>query len=220
MKKIVLASALVGLVAVSNGAAASEFTINPMLGVSHNKAFKPNVAAGVELGYKDVLFGYTYTGDKKDSTQSEVFDFDGSAAQVTAGSNEQFKAHSVYLGYQFAVGTGHLAVKVGVDYSKYRNSLGIHASTLPNSNEFHKAGVSLNGSSGYELSPMVGVGYYLDNGLNFNLHYTFQSGDRDMTVSGSGYIDDKKGSTAGKRVKSAFDNKDLGTVMFTVGYRF
>ncbi|WP_028773952.1 hypothetical protein [Shewanella waksmanii] len=220
MKKLLLVTTLTGLVSVSSVSHAAELTVNPLLGVSHNKAFKSNVAAGIELGYSDVLFGYTYTGGANSSQLSESVGLEKSSAQVNAYSDDKYKAHSLYVGYQFAVGRGHLAVKAGADFSKYRANAGFQAATMPGSAVQADMGLGLNASSSYEFSPMVGIGYYLNNGFNFNLHYTFQSGDRDMKVNGSGYINNDKGSMSSKRFKNGYDNKDLGTVMFTVGYRF
>ncbi|MDR8524576.1 hypothetical protein [Shewanella fidelis] len=234
MKKALLTCALSSVVAisaitVSHSAMASDFTINPMVGASKNKAMGSNVAVGLEAGYKDFIVGYTYTGetDKRGNNESFGFDdIDGDNEPVwrsfdaSVYTTEKYKAHTLYVGYQFAVGAGHLAVKAGADFSKYSASAGFDAKEYNQGGILNKAGMGLEGTSNTEVHPMVGVGYYLDNGLNFNLHYTFQNGSRDMKYSASGYNNNDKGSVNLGRGKSDLENKDFGTWMFTVGYRF
>ncbi|MEZ9596598.1 hypothetical protein AB4298_18385 [Shewanella sp. 10N.261.52.F9] len=233
MKKALLTCVLssvvaVSAIAVSPIAAASDFTINPMVGASKNKAMGTNVATGLEAGYKDFILGYTYTGETEKDSQSTSFNIDeafpGGADFHTIDASvyqkEKYKAHTLYLGYQFQLGSGHLAVKAGADFSKYDGSLGFSAQEVVPGGVAHKAGMNIKGKSNTEVRPMVGVGYYLDNGVNFNLHYTFQTGARDLNYSASGYIDGNSGSTPIGKGKNHMQNKDFGTWMFTVGYRF
>lgn len=230
MKKLVVACALTSMLALSASANASEFTINPMVGASHSKAGGTNAALGLEAGYSDFIFGYTYTGDENKSESKysyEAVDPDFNDAPdvnlgVTAYSNDKYKAHTLYAGYQFDLGAGHLAVKAGVEMSKYStsNGFGMQEFTAAGKPTENKLGASINGSSDYEYAPMVGVGYYMDNGLNFNLHYTWQDGKRDMSYSASGYINKESGKSPSHRVKNDVSNRDFSTVMFTVGYRF
>ncbi|MPY25962.1 outer membrane beta-barrel protein [Shewanella sp. YLB-07] len=227
MKKVLLACAVTSMLALSASASASEFTLNPMLGASNNKAFGTNLALGLEAGYQNFIFGYTYTGDKNESNWSAAsddihvipFDING-VIQADAYTNESYKAHTLYVGYQFAVGAGHLAVKAGAEFSKYKMGAGADFTEMAPGGISHDTGLHLNASSSTVVSPMIGVGYYMDNGLNFNLHYTIQSGDRDMDYSARAYMDGKSTSGSLGRVKNEIDNKDFSTVMFTVGYRF
>ncbi|ABZ75840.1 hypothetical protein Shal_1271 [Shewanella halifaxensis HAW-EB4] len=232
MKKVLLTSVLssvlaVSAMAVSHTASASDFTINPMVGASKNKAMGTNVAAGLEAGYKDFILGYTYTSetDKRSNTESFGFD-DGDTApdwrsfDASLYTTEKYKAHTLYVGYQFAVGPGHLAVKAGADFSKYSANAGFDVIEYNQGGTLNKAGMGLEAKSNTVVSPMVGVGYYLDNGLNFNVHYTFQNGARDMKYSASGYNNSKPEAVSLGRAKNDLENKDFGTWMFTVGYRF
>ncbi|GIU13160.1 hypothetical protein [Shewanella sp. MBTL60-007] len=234
MKKVLLTSVLssvlaVSAMAVSHTASASDFTINPMVGVSKNKAMGSNVAAGLEAGYKDFILGYTYTGetDKRNwSTNSgnvgpvPFADDNAEYIELNTYTKEKYKAHTLYVGYQFAVGAGHLAVKAGADFSKYSASAGFAAQDVAPGGIVNYAGLDLNAQSNTVVRPMVGVGYYLDNGLNFNLHYTFQNGARDLKYSASGYNNSKPEAVSLGRGKNDLENKDFGTWMFTVGYRF
>ncbi|WP_077755770.1 outer membrane beta-barrel protein [Shewanella psychrophila] len=224
MKKLVVACALTSMIALSATANASEFTINPLVGASHSKASGTNLALGLEAGYSDFIFGYTYTGDKNETSSNYAFfdtEIHDSALNINTYDNDKFKAHSLYVGYQFDLGAGHLAVKAGVELSKYSRSMGVNLSEInQGGNAGHKAGLGITGTSNYEYSPMVGVGYYMNSGLNFNLHYTFQDGKRDMNISAHGYNDNESKSEAITRAKKAVSNRDFGAVMFTVGYRF
>ncbi|GIU36314.1 outer membrane beta-barrel protein [Shewanella schlegeliana] len=232
MKKVLLTSVLssvlaVSAMAVSHTASASDFTINPMIGASKNKAMGTNVAAGLEAGYKDFILGYTYTGETDNRSNTESFGFDDNdenekpvwrSFDASVHTSEKYKAHTLYVGYQFAVGAGHLAVKAGADFSKYSASTGFGITEYSQGGTLNKAGIGLEAQSNTEVRPMVGVGYYLDNGLNFNVHYTFQNGSRDMKYSASGYNNSKPKSISLGR--NDLENKDFGTWMFTVGYRF
>ncbi len=227
MKKVLCACVLTSMFAVS-AASASEFTINPMVGASHSKAGGTNAAVGLEAGYSDFIFGYTYTGDENKSESKYTYEpidpvFDQSESiKANLYANDKYKAHTLYAGYQFDLGAGHLAVKAGVEMSKYNtsNGFGMQEYSFDGKATAHKLGASINGASNYEYAPMVGVGYYMDNGLNFNLHYTWQDGKRDMNYSASGYVGNESGKTASHKIKNDVSNKDFSTVMFTVGYRF
>lgn len=222
MKKVLLACAVTSMLALSASASASEFTINPMVGVSNNKAFGSNVALGLEAGYQDIIFGYTYTGDKDESNWSassedrNVVPFaDMTMINATAYTKESFKAHSVYVGYQFAMRGGHIAVKAGAEFSKYKQNAGLALTeSMPGAE--NSVGFDAYSNSNNVVKPMVGVGYYMDNGLNFNLHYTFHSGDRDM--KGEAKFFGLPG--AKETLNYSVADKDFSTVMFTVGYRF
>ncbi|WP_108944181.1 hypothetical protein [Shewanella halifaxensis] len=228
MKKALLTCALSSVVAisaitVSHSAMASDFTINPMVGASKNKAMGSNVAVGLEAGYKDFIVGYTYTGetDKRSNTHSFDGEVDGwQSFDASLNTKEKYKAHNLYVGYQFNVGPGHLALKAGADFSKYSASTGFAVKEILDGGSAEVAGLNLRADGNTVVRPMIGVGYYLDNGLNFNLHYTFQNGSRDMKYSASGYYYNEKGAVNLGRGKNDIENKDFGTWMFTVGYRF
>ncbi|RTR38623.1 hypothetical protein EKG38_12925 [Shewanella canadensis] len=225
MKKVLLACALTSMLALSASASASEFTINPMVGVSNSKAMGTKAAIGLEAGYSDFVFGYTYSGAEKGQNMNTSFETDVMSGapdvemiQVSGSERNDYKAHTLYLGYQFSVGAGQLAVKAGAEFSKLK-AVGQYEfnNATPGQEAVDIAELSLNTASSTVIKPMIGVGYYMDNGLNFNLHYTFHSGDRDM--KGTGSILDARGTDAGA-VSYSIDDKDFSTVMFTVGYRF
>ncbi|WP_076410689.1 hypothetical protein [Shewanella sp. UCD-KL12] len=222
MKKILCACALTSML-VASAVSASEFTINPMVGASHSKAGGTNAAVGLEAGYSDFIFGYTYTGDE--NKNSDTYDFqhpdvnDGISVSADTFSQDKYRAHSLYAGYQFDLGAGHLAVKAGVEMSKYSVGTGFDLRENGDGGITNTAGLNVSGSSNYEYAPMVGVGYYMDNGLNFNLHYTWQDGQRDMSYSASAY-NAKPVTSPSHKVKNDVSNRDFSTVMFTVGYRF
>ncbi|MPY26549.1 outer membrane beta-barrel protein [Shewanella psychropiezotolerans] len=229
MKKVLLACALTSIVAISSIATAnaSEFTINPMIGASHSKAGGVNSAIGLEAGYGDFLFGYTYTGNSNDFSISHSEDelnpvpFADKDYSASVYSNDKFNAHALYVGYQFDMGSGHLAVKAGVELSKFKQKAGMSSSMVIDTDggigrDINS--VNFTSESNYEYAPMVGVGYYMNNGLNFNLHYTWQNGTRDMKNSAQGTFNGVQDSK--KFANSEVANKDFSTVMFTVGYRF
>lgn len=215
-------SALV-LSAAMGTAMASEFTINPMVGVAKNKAMGTSAALGLEAGYKDFILGYSYTGDSNKDDLSKHFEplqptpFDNAAQQTKAHYNDDYKAHTVYAGYQFALGSGYLALKAGAEFSILKMNAGVGVyDVIPGGQNLAESG-SISTSSNTVVKPMVGVGYYMDNGLNFNLHYTIHSGNRDMNGSA-------KRSDNNSAEKATFNgqiaDKDFSTLMFTVGYRF
>ncbi|WP_394146830.1 hypothetical protein [Shewanella atlantica] len=225
MKKVLLACAVTSMLALSASATASEFTLNPMVGASNSKAMGTKAAVGLEAGYSDFIFGYTYSGAEKGQNIDTSFETDVMPGapdvemiQVNGSERNDFKAHTLYLGYQFDVGAGQLALKAGAEFSKLK-SVGNYDlnNATPGQDYVDRAELGLNASSSTVVKPMIGVGYYMDNGLNFNLHYTFHSGDRDM--KGTGSILDARGTDAGAVSYSVAD-KDFSTVMFTVGYRF
>ncbi|WP_299791732.1 hypothetical protein [uncultured Shewanella sp.] len=225
MKKVLLACAVTSMLALSASATASEFTLNPMVGASNSKAMGTKAAVGLEAGYSDFIFGYTYSGGEKGQNIDTSFETDVMPGapdvemiQVNGSERNDFKAHTLYLGYQFDVGAGQLALKAGAEFSKLK-SVGNYDlnNATPGQDYVDRAELGLNASSSTVVKPMIGVGYYMDNGLNFNLHYTFHSGDRDM--KGTGSILDARGTDAGAVSYSVAD-KDFSTVMFTVGYRF
>ena len=225
MKKLVIACALTSMFVLSASANASEFTINPMVGASHSKASGTNAALGLEAGYSDFIFGYTYSGAEKgqdvNASDRNYVDNDGPRVEmlhVSGSERNDYKAHTLYLGYQFDIGAGQLAVKAGAEFSKLK-TVGQYEfnNATPGQEAVDIAELSLNTASSTVIKPMIGVGYYMDNGLNFNLHYTFHSGDRDM--KGTASILDVRGTDAVPATYSVAD-KDFSTVMFTVGYRF
>lgn len=227
MKKVIIASVLSCMFAGSAMASAvpqgqdEGFTINPMIGVANNKAFGNQVALGLEAGYNNFLFGYTINGDKeKNSFHQQDFDpVDGQqeSHDLSAYSKEKYKAHQMYVGYKFDIGYGKLAIKAGTEASKVKIKNGIRVEEVIQGGTANPMGYDMNVSSKHVFKPMVGVGYHLDNGINFNVHYTFHKGDRDVSGSATAYGPDGS-KTVG--VKSKTSDKDLSTVMFTVGYRF
>ncbi|ABV35989.1 hypothetical protein Ssed_1378 [Shewanella sediminis HAW-EB3] len=225
MKKVLLACAVTSMLALSASATASEFTLNPMVGVSNSKAMGTKAAIGLEAGYSDFVFGYTYSGAEKGQNINTSFETDvmpGSPdvemIQVNGSERNDYKAHTLYLGYQFDIGAGQLALKAGAEFSKLK-SVGQYElnNATPGQETVDIAELSLNTASSTVIKPMIGVGYYMNNGLNFNLHYTFHNGDRDM--KGTGSVLDARGTDAGP-VSYSTSDKDFSTVMFTVGYRF
>lgn len=227
MKKVLLACAVTSMLALSASASASEFTLNPMVGASNSKAMGTKAAIGLEAGYSDFIFGYTYSGGEKgqdvNSSFRDYVNNDGpriEMVQVSGSERDDYKAHTLYLGYQFDIGAGQLAVKAGAEFSKLK-SVGQYefnnATPGQEGVDVDIAELSLNAESSTVIKPMIGVGYYMDNGLNFNLHYTFHNGDRDM--KGIGSVLDVRGTDAGP-VSYSTSDKDFSTVMFTVGYRF
>ncbi|QFU23595.1 hypothetical protein FM038_016375 [Shewanella eurypsychrophilus] len=225
MKKLVIACALTSMFVLSASANASEFTINPMVGASNSKAMGTKAAIGLEAGYSDFVFGYTYSGAEKGQNINTSFETDVMPGapdvemiQVSGSERNDYKAHTLYLGYQFDMGAGHLAVKAGAEFSKLK-SVGQYElnNATPGQEGFEQAELNLNADSNTVVKPMIGVGYYMDNGLNFNLHYTFHSGGRDM--KGTGSVLHTGGLDAGA-VSYSVEDKDFSTVMFTVGYRF
>jgi len=225
MKKVLLACAVTSMLALSASASASEFTLNPMVGASNSKAMGTKAAIGLEAGYSDFFFGYTYSGAEKGQNINTSFETDvmpGSPdvemIQVNGSERNDYKAHTLYLGYQFDIGAGQLALKAGAEFSKLK-SVGQYElnNATPGQETVDIAELSLNTASSTVIKPMIGVGYYMNNGLNFNLHYTFHNGDRDM--KGAGSVLDARGTDAGP-VSYSTSDKDFSTVMFTVGYRF
>ncbi|NKF49020.1 outer membrane beta-barrel protein [Shewanella sp. WXL01] len=221
MKKFILASIATAVLATST-VSASEFTINPMIGASNNKAFGTSFAAGVEAGYGDVLMGYTYTGTSEKTSSEFIYD----GQEAFTNSKDEFSAHSIYAGYQFDVAAGKLAVKAGVEISKRKanGSFGWEAMTpTPFSTANNEGGMLQSSVKGESLvRPMVGLGYHLDNGWNFNLHYTFHRSDRQATANFTGAYMSADGfeEESIRNVKTSLSDKDMSTWMFTVGYRF
>ncbi|WP_394392153.1 hypothetical protein [Shewanella woodyi] len=219
MKKLVLACVLGSMFVAS--ASASEFTINPMVGVSHNKAMSSNAVVGLEAGYDNFLVGYTYSGAEKTNGVDERFDmvFPGGydALSAKGSSKHDYKAHTLYLGYQFNMGAGQLALKAGAEFSKLKSNGAYTFDTSFPGHEGEYSEFDFRANSNNVIKPMIGVGYYMDNGLNFNLHYTYHSGNRNM--KGSATMLDSQGAET-RSVSYALSDKDFSTVMFTVGYRF
>ncbi|MBE7215839.1 outer membrane beta-barrel protein [Shewanella benthica] len=221
MNKRVVACALTSMLALSASANSSEFTINPMVGASYNKAFGTKAAVGLEAGYGSFLMGYTYSGAEKGKGFNERFEeffpngYD--SLGVDGSSRHDYKAHTLYLGYQFNLGTGQLALKAGAEFSKLKSKGSYLLDTSFPGYEGDYTEFSYTADSGTLVKPMVGVGYYMNNGLNFNLHYTYHNGDRRM--KGSGTALDAQGADT-RSGSYSFSGKDLSTVMFTVGYRF
>ncbi|WP_028112599.1 outer membrane beta-barrel protein [Ferrimonas kyonanensis] len=218
MKKFVIASVLSCVTAMPALAQSGDFTLNPMVGVAHNKEFGSQVALGLEGAYKDFIFGYAYNGDKESNGTAGPLDLnDETPIMASAYSKDKYRAHQLYLGYQFQVGSGHLALKAGAELSKRKINAGLNLQTAPGHEDYHNAGFDLSASSSNVWKPMVGVGYYLDNGLNFNLHYTIHSGNRAMKGQVNAYDNDNSATEA---TSGNIKDRDLSTLMFTVGYRF
>lgn len=217
-----LVSTLV-LSATMGTAMASDFTLNPMVGVAKNKAMGTNAALGLEAGYKDFILGYSYTGDSNKDSFSQHFDelkptpFDNVFQQAKAHYNDDYKAHTVYAGYQFSLGSGYLALKAGAEFSNLKMNAGVAVyDVMPGGQTLVESG-AISASSNTVVKPMVGVGYYMDNGLNFNLHYTIHNGNRDMKGSAKYQGDESAGKA---KLNGQIPDKDFSTLMFTVGYRF
>lgn len=197
MKKVMTAAALSCLLAVpamANAAPSEGFSINPMIGAAYNKTFKTHLAVGAEVGYDNVLLGYIYDGDKDNMAGiagegEELVGFKGKV---------KYKAHQIYGGYKFDVGAGQLALKAGIEASKIKGKVA----------NIGEPGVGT-AKSNTTYNPVIGVGYYFDNGINVNANYTIHTGKRKWTAS----------STTGSEKFKAKD-KDLNTFMFTVGYNF
>lgn len=223
MKNVLIASLIACSIATPVMAHASDFTLNPMVGAAHNKAFGSQLALGIEAGYKDFILGYTINGDKEKNGAADYFpgmdkdDIEMPPLELGAYSNEKYRAHQLYMGYQFDTGPGKLAFKAGAEFSKLKVKSGMSASELIPGGTGMEVGYDASVASNTVIRPMVGVGYYLDNGLNFNLHYTFHKGDRDMKGSADFY-----GVSGANNIplNGSIGDKDFSTVMFTVGYRF
>ncbi|BAJ01930.1 hypothetical protein [Shewanella violacea] len=216
MKRILLACVATSMLGLSGAAVAADngFTINPLVGASNSKHGGTNAAVGLEGGYNNFLLGYTYTGDDNKTSFTDVENGEalGTVVHTTVYAKDKYKAHSLYTGYQFDLGSAQLAFKAGVEMSKYSLGAGVGQKHYEiNGNFIDQDDTSVSGKSSYKYAPMVGVGYYLDNGLNFNLHYTWQKGEREMKYSA-----DSKFVGKSKDVS----NKDFSAFMFTVGYRF